>query len=54
MKTVYQVLEEMLGEEQAAIVCDFMGRPRKKHLRRCAALIIAMGALTVEQAEKMV
>ena len=50
MKTVYQVLEEMLGEEQAAMMLDRVNGP-DKHLQRCIALTQAMRTLSIEEWE---
>jgi len=50
-KTDYQVLEEMLGEEQAAMMLDWVNGP-DKHLERITALNNAMGALLRERSGK--
>lgn len=49
MKTVYEVLMEMLGEEQAALFLDSAGSA--KHMQRIAALTRAMGALSEKESE---
>ena len=53
MKTVYEVLQEMLGEEQGAFV---LGLPdnRETHRQRMNALETTIQHLPIEAAEKKV
>lgn len=52
MKTIFEVLEVMLGEEQAATFLD--PDNGQKHRERIAALVCVMGLLTTEEAGEMV
>ena len=51
-KPYYEVLQEMLGEEQAAMMLDRVNGP-DKHLGRIMALIKAMNALAKIEGEKL-
>jgi len=55
MKSVYWILHEMLGEEQAKMmIASSKGRTIDIELQRVNALIYVIGLLTVEEAGKMV
>jgi hypothetical protein len=57
MKTVYEVLAEMLGEEQGRLILASLARDeaeKAKSKKRLSALAYVVSILTVEEAEKMV